>query len=441
MFKCRLILIILFLTVFLYSKGQTDSTIVLRKNLIGNEKILFENYILGLKKSILEPENTRFWEKILVIKTNNTLTFRVNANAKTDGLYGEINDCKISFGVTYRRTDNNENDINAWSTSKFYFEQCYSIDDSKFFINDPQNYDTLFYTNIYCIVKKSERWGVLDSNSKIIVPIVCYEIKHHPLGLLVEENGKIKVLKFKENKLTENSYDYIEPIPRRLAGNLMYKAILNGKVGLIDEDFNEVIPFEYSNIEYEGNSLRKIKNGVIPKAKVITSIRRNNRSYKGIFDINKSKHVMEHLYSKIDVLSPGLFVYFIITDTNLNTFMLDDNLDTVINSNYTKFKLLENTTTWALKDKNGKLVLFNSQTKSYSSTEFEFEDLEDLGYGLIKVYAPKIAFSRFCGVISYENKIVVKPEFDNIEHEGQGIFTLTKNGNSEIFDTFGNLKK
>lgn len=135
--------------------------------------------------------------------------------------------------------------------------------DGKFGLLDAKTYKEILpaeysvinpYHEGYTTVKKDEKWGVIDENCNVTVPLVYdnyYGSFNGQLGL--GKNGNVGVVDFNNNIILPLIYEGAYPFSEGLAGIKK-----DGKWGFIDKNGNEVIPFIYDDISFQFKNRRVI---------------------------------------------------------------------------------------------------------------------------------------------------------------------------------------
>lgn len=134
----------------------------------------------------------------------------------------------------------------------------------------------------FLLVQENEKWGLLDKNLKISIPIKKDALK--PLlaidkyskkktQFLVKEAGKWGVLDINNQLVLDLEYDNIEPVQwKRNTLNIpeqpLFVVTKNGKKGIIDAAGNIVLAIDYDAINYNEaafDGLFEVKEGSLSK--------------------------------------------------------------------------------------------------------------------------------------------------------------------------------
>lgn len=194
----------------------------------------------------------------------------------------------------------------------------------------------------YFPIFKDNKWGVVDSNAKVVIEPSYHEMiivpnNKHDIFLCTYdvnyETGeyKTKVLNSK-NEMILTQYDKVEAISNQdVNNNLWYEEFLkvqkNGKYGMIQLDGKEVLPAEYEKIE----AVQGIKNailvqkdgkyGVVDKdGKAMTDIAYTE--IKALGKDNKSGYIVKNEQGKFGIIDFSKNKYCLINMTELKKFMV-----------------------------------------------------------------------------------------------------------------------
>jgi hypothetical protein len=114
----------------------------------------------------------------------------------------------------------------------------------------------------FLLVQENNKWGLLDKNLKIIIPIEKNQLKplvaidkysKKKIEFLVEEDGKWGVLDVDNQLVLDLEYDKIEPVQwKRKTLNIpeqpLFLVTKNDKKGIVDADGNIVLAIAYDAI-------------------------------------------------------------------------------------------------------------------------------------------------------------------------------------------------
>lgn len=128
------------------------------------------------------------------------------------------------------------------------------IDDLKF----SQEYDGIGkYDDKNIVVLKDGKWGIIDYQNNIVIPIQYNEIVDFDKNVI-----KIKIDRF-DNRVAEINWECNERYPIYPIGSIYkYESHLKRKVGLMDALSNQITELDYDNIEYlNDDNFKAIKNG------------------------------------------------------------------------------------------------------------------------------------------------------------------------------------
>lgn len=152
-------------------------------------------------------------------------------------------------------------------------------------------------------VSKNTKAGIIDQLGSIVVPIIYNNSIIQPVGLKREkyqviEKGSAKILDIKKNKVFINGYSHIiyeyqeSPSKKML---FTAKRTNEGAWGIIDEDENILIPFEYEEVKRTQTSYGSSNHYIVKK----------NGKF-GIYDINANKLVVEPKFDKLNYTYGGV---------------------------------------------------------------------------------------------------------------------------------------
>lgn len=141
------------------------------------------------------------------------------------------------------------------------------IDDLKF----SQEYDGIGkYDDKNIVVLKDGKWGIIDYQNNIVIPIQYNEIVDFDKNVI-----KIKIDRF-DNRVAEINWECNERYPIYPIGSIYkYESHLKRKVGLMDALSNQITELDYDNIEYLNDDNFK----AIKTAPAVSSINKEKRYY------------------------------------------------------------------------------------------------------------------------------------------------------------------
>jgi hypothetical protein len=131
----------------------------------------------------------------------------------------------------------------------------YGLLDKNFKLVIPVEYDLIyFYDNDYFKVKKNNKFGIYDKNSKLVIPVEYDDVDIY--------NGNFKVQKNNKYGLYDKNFKLVIPVEYDLIyfyDNDFFIVKKNNKYGLLDKNFKLVIPVEYDLIYFYDNDYFKVK--------------------------------------------------------------------------------------------------------------------------------------------------------------------------------------
>lgn len=179
------------------------------------------------------------------------------------------------------------------------------------FGDDPtqlEKYDNVFsekYQNeMFLIVEKDKKWGVLKPNSEEIIPVIYDNISFDNNYFVVEKNKKIGILNQNNEEIIPLKYDDFYMYAQEEISNILIKDYFlgvkkDGKWGIVDLKDNEVIPFKYDEIDYQFDN---------ESAKDLIIVAQNGKW--GLIDFS-GKTITPPQYERIEYFYNGLASVFI----------------------------------------------------------------------------------------------------------------------------------
>lgn len=126
-------------------------------------------------------------------------------------------------------------------------------------IKNPERFQYIYYADkVYAIVKEHGKYGVLDKDSKVLLPTKFSLIEKNEFGLLIHDNNSYYYI----NPVTGKklSKDYFGPNMTaiyKLKQNL-FAAMRNGKMTLLNSKFEEIVPPIYDNFSIRSMGKDKV---------------------------------------------------------------------------------------------------------------------------------------------------------------------------------------
>lgn len=111
----------------------------------------------------------------------------------------------------------------------------------------PMQYQNIYPLNNNLLVQKKDKWGIIDKEENEIIPIEYESYKYEGIDLIsFSKNNKVrKHYKIASSELINlKVYDKIIN-PGYLEQNKITQVVLDGKIGFIDSDYNEIVSPRY----------------------------------------------------------------------------------------------------------------------------------------------------------------------------------------------------
>jgi hypothetical protein len=167
----------------------------------------------------------------------------------------------------------------------------------------PHIYDEMtqieYKTGFLFSVSKDGKTGLIDKSGNILIPLIH---NNSTISLInrfnddkfqVSENGLQKIVDIKKNRTFQKDYYNLKYVTKNSpSGKSMFTASISdtGNLGMIDEDENILIPFEYEEIK----SVNDERQG----ASSCFVIKKNGRS--GVFNIALNMLILEPKYDNLE---------------------------------------------------------------------------------------------------------------------------------------------
>lgn len=124
-----------------------------------------------------------------------------------------------------------------------------AVIDNEFNCKIKSEYDDIIPLNIRLFkIQKNNKWGVIDENGSIIIPLdydyMLYNPDINDKLLVVKQAEKFGIIDNKNNTVVKFEYDFIWS-----ADFISFMALKNNKFGVIDQNNEIIIPFIYDSIE------------------------------------------------------------------------------------------------------------------------------------------------------------------------------------------------
>lgn len=167
-----------------------------------------------------------------------------------------INNEKISKSYDYMDSPNQENLLTVKLNEKFSF-----IDSKgKEFVNWYDN--PLYFTDSHCVVSVNSKFGLIDKNNNLIIPIIYEDVKKEIRDNQISvKRGKYGIVNLQNQVIIPFEYDNIciDYYPGN--NRKEYRVVIEDKIGIINRDNKFIINPIYDELYelYEG--FRKAKRG------------------------------------------------------------------------------------------------------------------------------------------------------------------------------------
>ena len=281
----------------------------------------------------------------------------------------------------------------------------------------------------YFPIFKDNKWGVVDSNAKVVIEPSYHEMiivpnNKHDIFLCTYdvnyETGeyKTKVLNSK-NEMILTQYDKVEAISNQdVNNNLWYEEFLkvqkNGKYGMIQLDGKEVLPAEYEKIE----AVQGIKNAILVQ---------KDGKY-GVVD-KDGKAMTDIAYTEIKALGKDNKSGYIVKNEQGKFGIIDFSKKQILPNQYDGIeKIYGNDLYVVIVDGKQKLVKKDGTDVLTEGFEKIEGILKTNGAGIIYQNAGKF------GVMDLTGKVVVEPIYESLKEAKQGILIASKDGKFGVID-------
>lgn len=159
---------------------------------------------------------------------------------------------------------------------------------------DSNNQKAIIYGML--VVKKNDKWGVMDKNSNEIIGnkySTIYFDEYNMSFIVSDSNGRYGILSYKGEIICSLKYDGLEILNYE---NMLYKVKYNGKYGIMSADTKLLTNITYDDIGYPEDSSKKIKYTLIIPELIEdvgkTIVVKQNGKY-GLVDLNTGKEVIQ----------------------------------------------------------------------------------------------------------------------------------------------------
>lgn len=371
---------------------------------------------------------------MLYIYLNNENT-KINKNTNNKDNTSKLIFYDISFLKNSNNLDENYNTLNLIDNNLIlYNKKIYNLY-TKEAIFDGSMYDSIKYNNGYYIIEKDKKYGILNKDFKILIPIEYsnIEIPSENSAILetVNENSRITkeilnlnnnktygpyinvffvndnfivaekeldkyIIDIKNNKETikndDYSYTLAEPFQNKY---IILDKLINDeyKYGVIDLNYKELVDFKYNKIENIDNKLLLVENN---NKNEIIDINKNSiltiDSYNDIYIVKDVISIEDNTTKYYDFKGNLLYEtendsyidyigenYYLLRDfNNLCVYInIKDKTNKQIDYSYCDSVMNTNINGYLYKKENDKYLLYNNKLKKLSNQEYNTITLFD----------------------------------------------------------------
>ena len=288
----------------------------------------------------------------------------------------------------------------------------------------------------YFSVFKDNKWGVIDSEGKIVIEPSYEEMINIPnskndVFLCIYdvnyETGeyKTKALNSKNEEIY-TQYEQIEAIQNNDENNNVWnennvlKVKKDGKYGLINLAGKELTEFKYEEIT------------AVPRIKNAFKVKENGKY--GVID-SEGKLIVEPKYMEILNLGEDNKAGFIVKDENGKYGIIDYSNQPVLDFKYDEISKIYGNDMYVVKQ-SGKQILVKKDgtevlTQGYDNIK---QILNNVDNGIIFMQGGK------CGIMKTTGEVVISPQYDDLKEAKSGILIASKDGKYGIIDIEKNIK-
>lgn len=272
-----------------------------------------------------------------------------------------------------------------------------------------QNYKKQIENNKFIEIKDN-KFGVIDSLNKVIVPFIYDFIEYKNRRLIVKIENLNGVLTTKNELLIPIKYQFI--LPRKNDRFIIWTK--KNIFGLADLNGNIIIPIKYKNISATENDDYYIT--------------KNENNLNGVFDFN-GKNIIEENYRFYTIDNYKVFAMGNNKPQILDIENIDNNIDLSSNIKFIEtvkhYSMSENL--FQIIKKKGKYGVINSKNIIVIPIEYdEIRSSENWKYFIIKQ-------RNKVGLININGAIIKKPIYDSIQLRKEYIVLRRKNKKDEIY--------
>lgn len=254
----------------------------------------------------------------------------------------------------------------------------------------------------YCVVKKNNKWGVIDVNNKVIVPFEYDEIQNFGNKLFsLKQDRILKLCRINKGNFEIYKGDFSDIRPKD-RGFIVVS--MEGLFGIVGNDLKELIPCKLENI-YEYN------DGMI-----CSIIFQDEERLRGYYN-EKSKEVIPHKYilaTSFDNSMAGVMS----ANKEIVPVRPDEPCCHVANH---CFHVHYHNEYWEIIDKNGNRLIELTFDTVYAPTDGMMAVRKDGKWGFV----------------NNKGNLVVKFEYDRVNQFKDGFAAVEKNGKTKFINKKG----
>jgi len=279
----------------------------------------------------------------------------------------------------------------------------------------------------YYALFTDDKWGIIDSTGNTVIEPMYQEMiivlnNRKDVFLCTydvnENTGEYKTKAInRKNEEIYTTYDKIEPLENYdSSGNAWYeKDILkvqkDGKYGLIDIDGKEILSLDYENIE----TLKGLENSILVTKDGKVGL------------VNKSgATIINTEYSKIQKFDEDYTKGYITINQENKYGLVSYAGSTILENNYEKIYAIYGENYFVISEK-GKQVVINAKGEKVLTDGFDkIKQINSDGVVFVK--------DKKYGFINYDKKVLIKPEYQDLQELNVGIFKAKKDNKYGIID-------
>lgn len=226
-------------------------------DLTGQDKCAYDVFLQTIKKQIVHPDSTKFHPQIDFKRIGDFYTIGSYADAKSYGYNDKLINIKMYYQVRLKKVKNlsNANCNKAdWEIVGMSFLTDHTQAKSNTLHEVAEQYDAVNYLSTdAAFVKSKNKWGFIDKEGRTRIPVAYDSLIIHSLGVLARQNKMWMILDTETGQvLTKRNYSEISTSFRRVGNTRLAAIKLNGKMGALNRECEEIIPPIYDNLRIGG---------------------------------------------------------------------------------------------------------------------------------------------------------------------------------------------